>query len=286
FQELHRQARDDVLGVLAAPADSCLTSNWRNTSASQGCTAADQCGKDEWSARESRTVTVVGLKAEGEGEESDCNSQNLSILVRLQGPEALAEAATPVEGSRCNEVVGQYPEGSVEMGFVGSVVFYGLAEACCTLCTRLEGCVGWSNTLKPDIASIDGKKKCVLYSSVSGPPVEDKAMKRAITSGIPRDEESMMYLAHSMSISRSWCTPDNSRVLGSGKKVTVKAAGSSVPLTDGDGALPMCRSTNVIPEPGRWVGLQDVECGDMRAEGIRGDPIWPHYRGDIFGVTK
>ncbi|CAN0306434.1 unnamed protein product, partial [Ectocarpus sp. 12 AP-2014] len=47
-----------------------------------------------------RTVTVVGLKAQGEGEESDCNSQNLSILVRLQGPEALAEAATPVEG-RC-----------------------------------------------------------------------------------------------------------------------------------------------------------------------------------------
>ncbi|CAN0528432.1 unnamed protein product, partial [Ectocarpus sp. 12 AP-2014] len=40
MRELHRQARDDVLGILAAPADSCLTSNWRNTSANQGCTAA------------------------------------------------------------------------------------------------------------------------------------------------------------------------------------------------------------------------------------------------------
>ncbi|CAN0239422.1 unnamed protein product, partial [Ectocarpus sp. 8 AP-2014] len=96
--QLHRQARDDVLGILAAPADSCLTSNWRFTSANQGCTAADHCGKgwlfqqqdlllvtqwagsdansvgddatDEWCARESRTVTVVGLKAQGEGEES------------------------------------------------------------------------------------------------------------------------------------------------------------------------------------------------------------------------
>ncbi|CAM9822703.1 unnamed protein product [Ectocarpus sp. 6 AP-2014] len=286
MQELHRQARDDVLGILAAPADSCLTSNWRFTSANQGCTAADQCGKDEWCARESRTVTVVGLKAQGEGEESDCNSQNLSILVRLQGPEALAEAATPVEGSRCHEVAGQYPAGSVEMGSVGGVVFYGLAEACCTLCTRWEGCVGWSNTVKPDIATIDGGKKCVLYSSVSGPPVEDKAMNRAITSGVPRDEESMMYLAHSMSIARSWCTPDSARVLGSGKKLTVKAAGPSVSIADGDGALPLCRSTNVLPEPGRWVGLQDVECGDMRAEGIHGDPIWPDYRRDIFGVTK
>ncbi|CAN0471502.1 unnamed protein product, partial [Ectocarpus sp. 12 AP-2014] len=186
----------------------------------------------------------------------------------------------------CHEVAGQYPEGSVEIGSVGGVVFYGLAEACCTLCTRWEGCVGWSNTVKPDIAPIDGKKKCVLYSSVSGPPVEVKAMNRAITSGIPRDEESMMYLAPSMSIARSWCTPDNARVLGSGKKLTVKAAGPSVSITDGDGALPLCRSTNVLPEPGRWVGLQDVECGDMRAEGIHGDPIWPDYRRDIFGVTK
>ncbi|CAM9119979.1 unnamed protein product [Ectocarpus sp. 8 AP-2014] len=187
----------------------------------------------------------------------------------------------------CHEVAGQYPAGSVEIGFVGGgVVFFGVAEACCTLCTRLEGCVGWSNTIKPNIATIDGTKKCVLYSSVSGPPVEDKAMNRAITSGIPRDEESMMYLAPSMSISKSWCTPDNARVLGSGKKLTVKAARPSVSIAGGDGALPLCRSTNVLPEPGRWVGLHDVECGDMRAEGIHGDAIWPDYRRDIFGVTK
>lgn len=44
-----------------------------------------------WHAGESKTVTVVGLKADGGGEESDCDSHNISILVRLQGPEALAE---------------------------------------------------------------------------------------------------------------------------------------------------------------------------------------------------
>lgn len=48
-------------------------------------------GEGEWYAEEARTVTVVGLTAAGGGEESDCNSQDLSILLRLQGPEALAE---------------------------------------------------------------------------------------------------------------------------------------------------------------------------------------------------
>lgn len=36
-------------------------------------------------------MTVVGLKAEGGGEESDCDSHDISILARLQGPEALSE---------------------------------------------------------------------------------------------------------------------------------------------------------------------------------------------------
>jgi len=34
---------------------------------------------------------VLGLRDGGEGEESDCNSQDLSLLLRLQGPEAFAE---------------------------------------------------------------------------------------------------------------------------------------------------------------------------------------------------
>ena len=45
----------------------------------------------EWYAGDARTVTIVGLKADGGGEESDCSSDDLSILLRLQGPEALAE---------------------------------------------------------------------------------------------------------------------------------------------------------------------------------------------------
>lgn len=44
-----------------------------------------------WRSGEARTVTVVGLKAEGGGEESDCDSHDISILLRLQGPEALSE---------------------------------------------------------------------------------------------------------------------------------------------------------------------------------------------------
>lgn len=47
-----------------------------------------------WTANESRIVTVLGLKEQGEngrGEEADCDASNLSMLLRLQGPEALAE---------------------------------------------------------------------------------------------------------------------------------------------------------------------------------------------------
>ena len=46
---------------------------------------------DEWPSGEARAVTVVGLKEGGNGEESDCNARDLSMLFRLQGPEALAE---------------------------------------------------------------------------------------------------------------------------------------------------------------------------------------------------
>lgn len=46
---------------------------------------------EEWPAGEARAVTVVGLKEGGNGEESDCNAGDLSMLFRLQGPEALAE---------------------------------------------------------------------------------------------------------------------------------------------------------------------------------------------------
>lgn len=39
----------------------------------------------------SRTITVAGLRAEGEGQEVGCDASNLSMLFRLQGPEALAQ---------------------------------------------------------------------------------------------------------------------------------------------------------------------------------------------------
>lgn len=47
--------------------------------------------EEEWPAGEARAVTIVGLKEGGNGEESDCNAADLSMLFRLQGPEALAE---------------------------------------------------------------------------------------------------------------------------------------------------------------------------------------------------
>lgn len=45
----------------------------------------------EWSAGTPGMVTVVGLREGADGELSDCNSRDLSMLLRLQGPEALAE---------------------------------------------------------------------------------------------------------------------------------------------------------------------------------------------------
>lgn len=67
---------------------------WRTTA---GSTEEEQSG-DTWYAGESKTVTVLGLKADGQGKESNCNSEDLSLLLRLQGPEALAEVSFDVVG--------------------------------------------------------------------------------------------------------------------------------------------------------------------------------------------
>lgn len=45
----------------------------------------------EWVAGELKTVTVIGLRDQGHGEESDCDARDLTMLLRLQGPEAIAE---------------------------------------------------------------------------------------------------------------------------------------------------------------------------------------------------
>lgn len=67
------------------------------------------CGEaDVWYAGESRTVTVVGLKAEGGGEESDCDSHDVSILIRQQGPEALAEVNNQLPGRYTGQLFRAY----------------------------------------------------------------------------------------------------------------------------------------------------------------------------------
>lgn len=45
----------------------------------------------EWHAGDVQTVTVVGLRDGGDGKEADCDARDLSMLLRLQGEEALAE---------------------------------------------------------------------------------------------------------------------------------------------------------------------------------------------------
>lgn len=67
----------ETAGVEAAD-DQTQAADWRE-------------GKHEWHAGKPRMVNVVGLREGGGGELSDCNSQDLSMLLRLQGPEALAE---------------------------------------------------------------------------------------------------------------------------------------------------------------------------------------------------
>lgn len=44
--------------------------------------------------------------------------------------------------------------------------------------------------------------RCMFYSSVSGPPVEDPSLNGIIRSGVPRDEEAPKYIGPSMSIRR------------------------------------------------------------------------------------
>ncbi|CAM9780585.1 unnamed protein product [Ascophyllum nodosum] len=344
LQALYHLAREDVLETLSNGAKTC--DNWRKTP-DQRCTHAADCGKgwlfrekqlllvmpdlhvDEWSAAEgspagdwyageARLIKVIGLREEGDGEEADCNAEDLSILLRMQGPEALAEAAVPVAGrcawtakfrplldgtytvdatlvnwraalepnrSRCNEVPGAYPlEGSVKMkGGVPSYggPFYSTHEGCCTLCTRAKGCVAWSATGNPSKALYDGDR-CVLFSSVAGEPVEDDNLKGILRSGTSRGEEAMAFLSPSMSIGRSWCAERNTQVLGSGGQFSVTKTGTASSKDGQDrNNLPLCRS-NLLHE-GRWVSLADTSC-DLGSVGLSGDG-WPVYDKDIFGLT-
>ncbi|CAN0389991.1 unnamed protein product [Pylaiella littoralis] len=229
-------------------------------------------------------VNVVGLAEGGDGELSDCNSQDLSMLVRLQGPEALAEIrliACQLTG--CNAVVGQYGEGSVEMDAIMSGPFYGTFEACCTLCTRAEGCVAWSATGTAKVR-VNGSL-CTLYSSVVGQPVEDKLYGGAIHSGTPREEEFMMYLGPSMTISRRWCTERNTVVLGSGQQFTVKSAAIAREAREGRGQQQQQEDggTTSLPHDGRWISLRDTQCELDPA--MMCPAGWPAYKNDTFGVT-
>ncbi|CAN0079946.1 unnamed protein product, partial [Pylaiella littoralis] len=293
--------------------------------------AAWRRGQYEWHTETSGMVNVIGLAEGGNGELSDCSSQDLSMLVRLQGPEALAEAAIPVTGrcawtvqfrptlegvftldvtllnwkgglegdwSKYNAEVGQYGEGSVEMDEIKSGPFYGTFEACCSLCTRADGCVAWSATSTSKVR-VNGSL-CTLYSSVVGQPVENKLFGGAIRSGTPREGEFMMYLGPSMTISRRWCTERNTNVLGSGQQFVVKSAAkaregqrqqqqqeepaAAITLEVEGSVLPLCSGdTTSLPHDGRWISLRDTQC-DL-------DPAmmcpngWPKYQNNTFGVT-
>lgn len=48
-------------------------------------------GAGDWQAGETRVLKVIGLREGGDGEQADCNAADLSILIRIQGPEALAQ---------------------------------------------------------------------------------------------------------------------------------------------------------------------------------------------------
>eukprot|EP00752_Nemacystus_decipiens_P005505 g4981.t1 len=335
--------RDLLLAVLIAP-DSGASA--RESGGASGVGGADAMAEaagprdptHEWRVGEPRMVNVVGLREGGGGELSDCNSEDLSMLLRLQGPEALAEAAIPVTGrcawtaqfrpvlegvydldvtllnwrgsleahqSQCNEVVGQYGDGAVEMDSVSGVPFYGGSEGCCTLCTRNEGCVAWSASNAPEEVLVDGKR-CVLYSSVVGTPVEDKSLEQVIRSGTPREEEHMVYLGPSMSIARRWCSQENGSVkvgIGGQFKVTAApvepqgesqegeggsqkggASTTTTTLTANETALPLCSTDSErLPRDGRWVRRQDTKCG-FTVE-MMDSTWWPIYNKDIFGVT-
>ncbi|CAN0322216.1 unnamed protein product, partial [Pylaiella littoralis] len=125
----------------------------------------------------------------------------------------------------CNEAVGQYGEGSVEMDAVTSSPFHGTFEACCTMCTRAEGCVAWSATSDHKVRV--NESLCVLYSSVVGQPVENEPLAGAIRSGTSRNEEFMMYLGPSLTIAKRWCAERNTNVLGSGQQFAVTPAATA-----------------------------------------------------------
>lgn len=86
--------KDLLLAVVATPgSDAALPAAQGSggTANNQTQSAEWRGGKHEWYSGEPRMVNVVGLREGGGGELSGCNSQDLSMLLRLQGPEALAE---------------------------------------------------------------------------------------------------------------------------------------------------------------------------------------------------
>lgn len=345
IKQLYLHARADVVDVLDDGDTTC--ENWRRWKEQQ-CAQAATCGKGwllrqqglvvvmpgvydgslarDWRAGESRIVKILGLKDQDDQcetrevsgvEQADCEGSNLSMLVRLQGPEALAEAASPVKGQcawtvelkpsfagnytldvtliewkgflephreMCNSVLGAYGEGSVRMDNVpkSGGPFYGAHEGCCSLCTRLEGCVAWSATDRPDVFLIEGDSRCVMYSSVVGKPLRTKEQQE-VWSGTPRGEEAMTYLGSSMNMRRSWCAQRNAAVFGSGVELTVMPAEDATinGRHDGDQQdLPLCRGH--LQHEGRWVRLDLDICQTERWKGTLDG--WPNYDIHRFGT--
>lgn len=81
--------KDLLLAVVVSPGKDAAAPSAPGTAGVGGAGSQTQPG--EWHAGESGMVNVVGLREGGGGELSDCNGRDLSMLLRLQGPEALAE---------------------------------------------------------------------------------------------------------------------------------------------------------------------------------------------------
>ncbi|CBJ31518.1 expressed unknown protein [Ectocarpus siliculosus] len=244
----------------------------------------------EWSAGTPGMMTVVGLREGADGELSDCNSRDLSMLLRLQGPEALAEAAMPVAGrcawtvlfqptlegvytldvtlldwrggleahqSLCTEVAGQYGEGSVEMDAVRDGPFYGNFEGCCTLCTRREGCVAWSATNDPSKALVNGSRRGTLGGD------DGRCVLYSLVTRQPVEDKQLKGAVRSG-------TPraeESMTYLGPSMSIA-RRPGGGVPTTP-------------LPREGRWVSLRDTKCNlSPEMVDLWG---WPTYDKDMFG---
>eukprot|EP00903_Cladosiphon_okamuranus_P010157 g9617.t2 len=285
MKELYRAAKENVMDI-DDPPEFC----------GQGkpdtpCTNRTQCGKD-WLYRHQQLLMVVPPWATGEalGDKGNTlgrcawTAEFRPVMTGVYTFDATLlywRGGLEATKALCNDVPGVFGEGSVRMEPSESYKFKARCEGCCAMCTRLEGCVAWTASDKIFTPLPDGDN-CILYSSVSGDPVEPEIGRDYTFSGTPRAEDAKQYLGPSMSIGQRWCPHANTKLMLTGERFKILPKVQDGEESTGDDPLPLCRFADHSLPAARWVSLKNVACDNSAGSAVSTPPRYDPAR---FGVT-